>query len=219
MGPIEIRADADDLGDALQRVAANGGGSVQWWVSDPKPEHGEHARAFGLERGRDLFQLRRELPAEAPAPIALRPFAEGRDELAWLEVNNRAFASHPEQGAWRLEQLVALESAPWFDAEGFLLHEDAPSGRLTGFVWTKVHARPEALGEIFVIGVDPDFGGQGLGRALTLSGLDHLHRVRGVEHCMLYVDADNHRALKLYASLGFTRHHVDRAFFGTVAGH
>jgi mycothiol synthase len=217
VGRIEIRADPDRLADALTGVAAAGGGVVQWWVSDPTDEHRAVATSFGLELGRDIWQLRRPLPADAPRPIALRAFVVGEDEPAWLEVNNRAFASHPEQSGWTPDDVRAREAEPWFDPAGFLLHDDPETGRLAGFVWTKVHEEPERLGEIYVIAVDPDFGGRGLGKALTLSGLDHLHRARSIETGMLYVDADNTAATTLYASLGFTRHHVDRAFIGEVA--
>jgi mycothiol synthase len=132
-----------------------------------------------------------------------------------LAVNNRAFHAHPDQSDWTLAELQARERAPWFDPEGFLLHER--DGRLVGFCWTKVHRPPATgpatpLGEIYVIGVDPDWKSHGLGRALVLAGLDHLARRRGLEVAMLYVESTNTKARRLYDDLGFTVHHVDRAY-------
>ncbi len=200
---------------ALEVVASEGGGHVHWWVFEPTSTHAELAAAIGLRPGRTLLQMRRALPVGVAFELATRAFVPGRDEGAWLAVNNRAFAEHPEQGGWDLDTLLAREKEPWFDPDGFLLHDR--DGRLAGFCWTKVHAdRNPVLGEIYVIAVDPAYHGLGLGKALTLAGLASLSQ-RGVSVGMLYVDSDNAPALNLYRSLGFSEHHRDCAFVGDVA--
>jgi mycothiol synthase len=209
----------DLVAAALEIVAAAGGGHVHVWVNKPRPEHDQIATDNGLTKGRDLYQMRRSLPAPEPYALQTRPFRPGVDDDAWLAVNNRAFDWHEEQGRWDVATLKAREAEPWFDATGFLLHDELVDGqaRLAGFCWTKVHRDHEpALGEIYVVAVDPDFQGRRLGRALVLAGLDYLSSL-GLEVAMLYVDAGNRPAVKLYVDLGFDIDHIDRAYVGDIA--
>ena len=186
------------------------------WVPRATEADDDMARSLGLGRGRELLQMRRPLPLPPEEKaVATRAFVPGRDEESWLEVNNRAFAWHPEQGGWDVQTLRDREAEPWFDPAGFLLHER--DGRLAGFCWTKIHAdRRPHLGEIYVIAVDPDFQGLHLGRALVVSGLRYLEG-RGLDVGMLYVDGGNTPAVGLYKDMGFTVDHTDQAYVGDVA--
>src|SRR5262249_49615780 len=146
--------------------------------------------------------------------LDLRAFIPGsNDEDAWVTVNNRAFARHPDQGHQTLDSLHTQMAEPWFDPSGFLVLDDPEvPGRLAGFCWPKVHDATDAdpaMGEIYVIGVDPDRHGDRLGLGLTLAGLDHLAS-NGLKVGMLYVDATNAAARGLYDRLGFTAHHRRR---------
>ncbi len=209
---------AELLAEAGRLIAEQGGGHVHLWTSRSGPASERAAATIGLRPGRALYQMRRPLPIEAellagPLPET-RAFVPGQDEERWLEVNNRAFDWHPEQGEWDLATLKEREAAAWFDPEGFRVHEQ--DGRIVGFCWTKVHADHDPpLGEIYVIAVDPSVTRRGLGGGLTLAGLDHLAR-RGLRTGMLYVDATNTRAVKLYVDLGFTVNHVDQAYVGDI---
>jgi mycothiol synthase len=213
VGPVG-EPTAEVLGEVLRDIVAaclaNRDAPVQWWVEGAREETDRAAGSAGLSVGRELLQMRRALPVDEPYELSTRPFVVGQDEAAWLEVNNAAFAWHEDQSNWSPDDVATRERERWFDPEGFLLHEI--DGRIAGFCWTKVHeATVPPLGEIYVIAVHPDFHGRGLGRALTLAGLDHL-AARGLEVGMLYVEADNVAARTLYENLGFTVHHRDRRY-------
>ncbi len=201
-------------------LAESGGAPVLLWSHGDHPGAARLAERLGFHRVRDLWQLRRRLgPPAPPLPevtlppgVQVRAFVPGQDEAAWLDLNARAFAAHPEQGAMDAHDLAQRTGSDWFDPAGFFLAERTVSSgpRLVGFHWTKVHAAAEpggqATGEVYVVGVDPDEQGSGLGSALTLIGLHHLAE-RGLDEVLLYVEADNAAALRVYERLGFA--HVD----------
>lgn len=211
LGPELIRA-------AFDVIAADGGGRVNWWIFEPTAAHADLTDSEMLTRGRTLYQMRRSLPVDLPVTITTRSFEAGSDDAAWLRVNNRAFADHGEQGGWTEDVFIQRQQEPWFDPDGFRIHEI--DGAMAGFCWTKVHepvaATDVPLGEIYVIAVDPTFHGRGLGTQLTLAGLEHLAG-QGIETALLYVDADNDTAVALYRRLGFTIHSTNAAFVADIA--
>ena len=216
LGYAQLAADgavelvAVDVDAALALLAELPPGSRLWAHGERSVAHLAAVRA-GLRPVRTLLQLRATLTevAERPLPdgVRIRPFVPGQDDAAWLAVNARAFASHPEQGRWSQHDLDQRLQADWFDPAGFLL---AVSGdRLLGYHWTKVHAELEPpAGEVYVLGVDPDAQGLHLGSALLAAGLRHLLG-RGLSTVLLYVEQDNTAAVRLYQRAGFTTFAVD----------
>ncbi|MEY2780046.1 MAG: acetyltransferase MshD [Actinomycetota bacterium] len=202
------------LAEAINVIREAGGGHVHWWVFEPTEIHASLAQSVGLHAGRNMLQMRVPLPLKETSTIATTPFRSGLDDEQWLTVNNAAFADHLEQGGWTQETLDSRKQQPWFNPHGFLLHH--VDSKLAGFCWTKVHLETNpVLGEIYVIAVRPEFGGKGIGRELTIAGLNYLSRA-GISTGMLHVDAENTRAVKMYRSLGFTVHHQQCAFVGDV---
>lgn len=183
-------------------------GRVQLWIREVDAEADALATSLGFQRYRDLWQLRCVLPNRSSG-LSTRGFTNA-DLDDFVRVNNRAFDWHPEQGGLTGEGARETMTEPWFDPDGFrLLHED---DELVGFCWTKIHRDVEPnLGEIYVIAVDPSRHGRGLGKPMTLAGLEWLAD-QGLEHGMLYVESDNDPANATYASIGFSRHHTDRAY-------
>jgi mycothiol synthase len=209
-----------DVDTALLRLAvdeAPAGTGIHLWVMQATVDDDARVAAEGFTPERDLLQMRVALPlpdevVAATRHLPTRPFVPGRDEEAWVETNNLAFADHPEQGGWTVAELRERMAADWVELEDFLVADDPDGPGLIGACWTKVHRdRTPVLGEIYVIDVDPRHHGQGWGRSLTVAGLVHLAG-RGITVGMLYTDASNVAAVGLYRSLGFTVDHIDRSY-------
>jgi mycothiol synthase len=214
-------------------------GRLRLWAHGDHPAARRLAEAMGFRVVRRLEQLRRSLYSplpglHLPAGMRLRAFRPGADDEAWLALNALAFAGHPEQGGWTRADLESRMRESWFDPNGFLIaEEDGPAGpRMVAFHWTKIHGGHgpsgghsggddeereavhghDPIGEVYVVGVDPDHQGRGLGRSITVAGLRWL-RARGLPQAMLYVEADNEPALAVYRSLGFTHWDTDVMFY------
>lgn len=185
-------------------LASNSGPDAPIWLHGTTPERQAYLESLGLTSNRTLLQMRCPLPTPQ-STLTTRAFTTA-DTDDFVSVNNRAFHWHPEQSgktpAWVVEEMAT----DWFNADGFRLYDIDES--LAAFCWTKVHTDPEPLGEIYVIAVDPDFHGQGLGKQMTLAGLDWLHAA-GLSTGMLYVESDNEAAVATYEKIGFTTYRSD----------
>jgi len=206
---LELAGDAAAVGALLDAVEGRGDADLRVWSHGRRSPVGAALESRGYTQARVLHQLRRSLAEPLPEiPVAdgvrIRAFVPGQDEQAWLRVNAAAFATHAEQGRWRLADLAAREAEAWFDPAGFLLAQRGED--LLGFHWTKIHA--DGVGEVYVLGVDPSAQGLRLGPALLVRGLEHLAG-RGCHEVLLYVDDDNAPAMGLYERLNFARHDTD----------
>ncbi len=212
------------FGGQLVRAATDrSAGRVRFWAHGTLPAAQATAQALDLAAVRELLRMSRTLRAVAepvvPPGVQIRTYGGPADDAELLRVNNAAFSWHPEQGGLSAADLAARMSEPWFDPAGIFLAVDEGTGALLGFHWTKVHN--DRLGEVYVVAVDPGAQGRGLGRTMTLVGVDHLARRlaggpdeggRGGPEVMLYVESDNLAAVATYRSLGFTVAGVDTAY-------
>ena len=155
---------------------------------------------------RHILKIYRPLTDPLPPvdiPYQIRTFDPAIDKAPWLALNNKTFAKHPDQGNWAMADLENRMAEAWFDPAGFFLA--IADSQIAGFVWTKIHqglVQQEPIGELFVVGVDPDHAKHGIGRALSTEAINYFF-AKGLKKAMLYVDADNLNGLSLYTKLGF----------------
>jgi mycothiol synthase len=196
----------------IRHAGAEGAQRLDLWAYNDSPASRRIAEQFGMTGTRRLLHMHRHPgppPVVAhPEGVTIRPFRPGEDDETWLDLNNRIFAGHPENGDWTLEDLRARMARPWFRAEDLLMLE--ADGVPAGFCWLKVEDRRDegSVGEIYVIGTAPEYHGRGLGRYVLGEGLRHLSE-REVDTVAVYVDESNVRAVALYWSFEFHHHHVD----------
>jgi mycothiol synthase len=191
------------------------GNKTRIWSHGDLPAAKAIAASLKLERLWSNLLMSKSLgeiqPVTSKYPI--RTFIPGLDNQAFLALNNKVFANYPDQGGWSEADLKVRVNESWFDDKGFFVAED--KGELIGFCWTKIHGAHthshsdldddhghEALGEIYVLAVNPVYKGKGVGRNLTITGLNYL-KYQGLNNVMLYVGVENKPAFNLYKSLDF----------------
>lgn len=203
-------------------AAPEASGRVLAWSHADHPAARRLAARHGFDAVRELLVMGRpatDLPAVPERDdVRIRSLDPARpaDEQAVIAINAAAFAHHPEQGAMDARDFAERTSSDWYDPAGLLLAEDASTGEVLGFHWTKSTWRDDAggsaapgapgaqqVGEVYVVGIAPAAQGRGLGKLLTAAGLQRL-AARGATWVELYVEGDNAPARAVYSGLGFT---------------
>ena len=156
---------------------------------------------------RHILKLHRSLTSEIPKVphnFEITTFNPKFHKEEWLALNNKIFANHPDQGNWAMADLENRIAESWFDPEGFFIAIEKK--KIIGFCWTKIHhdfVNQDPIGELYVLGVDPDSHAKGIGKSLATTALIYLKQ-KGLNQAMLYVDAMNFSALNFYKKIKFS---------------
>jgi len=130
---------------------------------------------------------------------------QANEEAELTRIQNRAFAGHWGYNPNTVEEITYKTHLSDFSPEDVILACDGD--KIGGFCWTRVafeggSASGEREGQIYMIGVAPDYRGKGVGKKLLLAGLNYL-KSKGLKIAVLFADSENEAACALYKSIGF----------------
>lgn len=125
------------------------------------------------------------------------------DKLTQLQ--NRSFANTWGYNRNTVDEIIYRTNLSGCSPKDIILASE--EGKPVGYCWTTMSLEENAAtgtskGHIYMLGVDPDYRGQGVGRQLLLAGLSYL-KSRGCKVAELTVDSQNRAACVLYESVGF----------------
>jgi mycothiol synthase len=193
----------------LQRIRKSSITSVQVSVLETNDSAKGLLNHLGFTFIRTFFEMRLDinnvqLPTARQGATNSRMLEHGEEKLL-TEIQNRCFAD-----SWGFNPNTEEEIAYRLNMHGrspedvILTYMD---DRPIGYCWIIINAeenvkRKNSKGLIHMLGVDPDYRQQEIGRAILLNGLDDL-KARGVDVVELTVDSENPAACALYESVGF----------------
>jgi mycothiol synthase len=158
---------------------------------------------------RRFIELRLDLPqAHLPnlrsTTFRMRSLKRGEEERL-TQIQNRSFSNTWGYNPNTSEEIIYRTGLPHCSPRDIILAYDKE--KPIGYCWTRVlkgegDAEGGAVGRIYMLGVDPDHRGKGVGSAVLAAGLSLLRR-RGVGIVQLTADSGNRSALALYGAAGF----------------
>ncbi len=166
-------------------------------------------KRLGLQFIRRFIRMELEcatrlLPAITQAFYRIRYLQPGEEQLL-TDIQNRSFADAWGFNPNTTEEITYRVNLSSCAPEDILVAylEDRP----IGYCWTRTfvekHGASQSVkGEIHMLGVDPDFRKQGVGRGVLLAGLSHLKN-KDITLIELTTDGEDPVAFRLYESIGF----------------
>lgn len=197
------------LSSGLQRVSESGIKSAQISVLETNSSARGLLNHFAFTFIRYFFKMRLDinsvqLPAARQGAPNSRRLNQGEENLL-TEVQNRCFADTWGFNPNTTEEIAYRLNMHGRSPEDVILTylEDKP----VGYCWIIINAEENAKrkrnrGLIHMLGVDPDYRKQEIGKAILLNGLEDLKK-KGVDIVELTVDSANLAACSLYESVGF----------------
>jgi len=144
------------------------------------------------------------IPGSKHQGLSHRPLEPG-GEAEFTQLQNRVFG-----GAWGFcpnttSEIVQLLNTSGYGRDGVMVAYHGEEA--VGYCWTAEVRRPDrqsgtVIGRIHMMGVVPEFRGQGLGRHILWSGLKHLAG-KDIQTVDLTMDNENEVACSLYWRAGF----------------
>jgi len=193
----------------LQRISKSGITSAQVSVLETNASAKGLLNHLGFTFIRNFFEMRldlnrKQLPTATQGAANSRRLKQGEENLL-TEIQNRCFAD-----SWGFNPNTEEEIAYRLNMHGRSPDDviltylgDLP----VGYCWTIIDAavnekRKKGKGLIHMLGVDPQYRQQEIGKTILLNGLNDL-KARGVDIVELTVDSQNPAASSLYESVGF----------------
>jgi mycothiol synthase len=163
----------------------------------------------GFQRVRRFIEMRLDfynvhLTRVKEGPFVIRKLRFDESERL-TEIQNRSFAGswgfHPNSDEEIRYRLTLHGCGP---EDVIMAYNDR---RPVAYCWVRTLLQADGIrkGEIHMLGVDPDYRNQDIGREILLRGLLEL-KGRGLGRVDLTVDEGNHAARQLYESFGFKTH-------------